>query len=103
MRKFTTMLLAAAALALPVAAEARMSINEQQRQIDARIDQGVARGTLTRAEARELRAEFTSIEAREAAFRIGGMSASERRRLERRLDALSAKVRSEKRDRQSRG
>lgn len=93
----------AAALALPAAASAQ-SINERQATIDARIDQGVRSGQLTRPEARRLRASFDAIRLRERDYRRSGgrFTQSERRDIEARLDALSARVRAQKRDRDRR-
>ena len=72
------------------------NINERQREIDARIDAGMRDNSLNRAEATRLRAEFREIAALEANYRRGGLSNSERADLDRRFDALSARVRGER-------
>ena len=59
MKKFAFMLVAAAALAstaVPALAAPWQSINQRQAALDARIDQGVRNGALTRPEAVQLRA-----------------------------------------------
>lgn len=73
-------------------------INQRQRQIDARIDQGVRDGSLSRREAANLRAEFNQIAALEARYRRNGLDTRERADLERRFDRLSAQVYAERRD-----
>lgn len=74
-------------------------INERQRSIDARINAGLRDGSLSRAEAARLRAEFDYIARLEASYRRGGLSAGERRDLDRRFDILSARVQAERNDR----
>jgi hypothetical protein len=70
------------------------SINDRQAELDARIDQGVRLGTLTRPEAIELRGEFKTLVRLEAEYRRsrGELSAGERADLDRRLEAISARV-----------
>lgn len=77
------------------------SINERQRLLDDRIDAGVHSGQLTSAEATRLRAEFRGIAALEHNYRRHGLSASERRDLDRRFDALTSHIRYERHDAQS--
>lgn len=100
-------LLAASSLsviALPASAQAFLSLNQRQVQLDTRIDAGVRQGDLTRAEAARLRAEFRELTAVEAQYRrtAGGLDARERADLERRYDLLSARVRSDREDDQER-
>lgn len=73
------------------------SIDQRQASLDARIDRGVRTGALTRREAYRLRAEFRDIAQLEAYYRRtgGGLSYAERRELDRRFDALSARIRIE--------
>lgn len=77
------------------------NINARQARIEARINQGIRSGALSRREATALRAEFRSLERLEAQYRRSrpGLTVAERRDLDRRFDALSAKVRIEKNDR----
>jgi hypothetical protein len=102
-------LLAATALAAGSAgtalAQPGSSINERQRSLDMRIDAGVRDGSLTRAEADRLRAEFQDIARQEAQYRASGrvMSPVERADIDRRLDDLDRRVRFERRDDQVRG
>jgi hypothetical protein len=70
-----------------------MPIDARQDRLEARIDAGVRNGDLTRNEARQLRAEFNALAALEDDYRADGLSWSERRDLDRRFDALSARIR----------
>lgn len=73
------------------------SINERQDNLDRRIDQGVRNGSLTRREAALLRDELYELERLEARYRRsdGRLTAWERADLDRRFDALSARIRFE--------
>jgi hypothetical protein len=118
MKKFTLMLvgLGIAAAALPATAIAApaphfasyqagwQNINARQARLDARINQGIRSGALSRAEATRLRSEFRALARLEARYRATrpGLTSAERRDLDRRFDALSARMRSEKHDRQGR-
>lgn len=93
------------AIALPVTAQAQrfQPINQRQQNLDARIDQGVRSGALTRPEAGRLRAQFRDLNRLEYRYRqSNGLSQYERRDLNRRFDALSARIRYDKHDRQDR-
>ena len=81
------------------------NINEREAQIDARIDVGVRRGDLTRAEAFRLRSELRGIERLERRYRNSGrgMAAWERRDLETRLNNLSRQVFVQRHDSDRRG
>ena len=94
----------ATAVAMPSVASAQswQNINARQTRLDARIDQGVRSGALTRREAANLRTEFRSLVRLESRYRAGGLSVGERRDLDRRFDVLSAKIRVQKHDRQDR-
>lgn len=95
--------LAAAGLMLaaaPAAAQTWTTINERQQRLDDRIDAGVRTGQLNRREADRLRDEFRDIARLEARYRGNGLSSWERQDLDRRFDALSARVRSERNDAQ---
>jgi hypothetical protein len=75
------------------------SINQRQRQLDARIDAGIRRGDISRREAYRLRAEFQDIANLEARYRrTGGLSGWERADLDRRFDRLSYAIQAERRD-----
>lgn len=77
------------------------NINQRQANLDRRIDRGVRNGSLTRAEAVRLRAEFRQLAYLEARYRrTGGLSRWERQDLDRRFDRLSARIRFERNDRQ---
>jgi hypothetical protein len=95
-----------AGAALPVAAEAQrwQPINQRQANLYNRIEQGVRSGALNRAEAGRLRTEFRNLNSLEYRYRRsgGGLSAGERNDLNRRFDALSARVYTQKHDRQHR-
>lgn len=119
MKKLTLMLagLGIAAAAVPASAIAApaphfasyqggwQNINARQANLEARISRGVRSGALTRAEAARLRAQFRDLNRLEARYRASGrgLTMAERRDLDRRFDALSARIRFEKHDRQGRG
>jgi hypothetical protein len=79
------------------------SINQRQRNLDARIDAGIRRGDISRREAYRLRAEFQEIANLEARYRrSNGLDRRERADLDRRFDRLSYMVQAERRDRDNR-
>jgi Spy/CpxP family protein refolding chaperone len=107
--KRTLMSLAAVAAlagAIPAVADAApwQSINQREANLNQRIEQGMRNGSLTRPEAMRLRADMRRLERLEGQYRHSrpGLTNSERRDLERRFDALSARVFSEKHDFQNR-
>ncbi len=77
------------------------NINARQNRLEQRINQGIRSGALSRAEATRLRNEFRGLTRLEAQYRRSGrgLTLSERRDLDRRFDALSARIRIEKNDR----
>lgn len=91
-----------ATAAVPASAQAWQGINARQAQLDHRINQGVRSGSLTRAEATRLRSDFRNLSRLEQRYRSNGLTRWERQDLNRRFDALSARVRYEKHDRQDR-
>lgn len=94
-----------AGVTVPVAASAApwKSINARQARLDQRIDQGIRNGALTRGEARRLRTDSRQLVRLEERYRrTGGLSGWERQDLNRRFDALSARIRWDKRDRRYR-
>lgn len=108
MNRFTTVLaaLGIATAAFPAVANAApwQTINQRQANIEARINQGIRSGSLNRAEATRLRSQFRDLGRLEARYRASrpGLTLAERRDLDRRYDALSARVRVQKNDRQYR-
>lgn len=102
MKRFLIPLLAASTLAMAAPAMAQ-NINARQDTIERRIDMGVRNGALTRNEAVRLRADYRQIVRLENQYRRNGLSTWERRDLNRRLDALSTRIRVERRDRDYRG
>lgn len=78
------------------------SINQRQRNLDARIDAGVRSGDLSRREAMRLRGEFQELVSLEARYRRGGLNNWERTDLDRRFDRLSYQIQAERRDRDNR-
>ncbi len=74
------------------------NINQRQAQLDARIDAGVRNGSISNQEASRLRAEFQTIARLEANYRRGGLTNAERADLDRRFDALSARIQADGRD-----
>jgi Ni/Co efflux regulator RcnB len=95
-----------ATVALPTAASAQagwQSINQRQQNLDRRIDQGVRNSALNRNEAQRLRGEFRALNQLENRYRrSNGLSQFERRDLEARFNALSARIRIQRNDRQGR-
>jgi hypothetical protein len=77
-------------------------LSQRQDNIERRIDQGVRSGALTRREARGLEGEFHSLLRLEDRYRRDGLNMRERADLQRRYDALAARVRFEKHDNQYR-
>ena len=75
-----------------------MNINARQARLDRRIEQGLRSGRLTPREAASLRAEYRSIARLEARYRANGLSGWERTDLDRRFDALAARIRWERND-----
>jgi hypothetical protein len=98
MKKLIITLLAATAIgavAAPAMAQPGWrSINERQRELDNRIDDGVRRGCLTRIEAVRLRTEFQRIVYLERDYRRSGsgLTSWERRDLDMRLDRLQQDI-----------
>ena len=74
------------------------SINQRKYNLDRRIDQGVHTRQLSVREASRLKNELNSLVRLERTYRHDGLSRRERMELDRRYDALSAKVRYERRD-----
>ena len=99
-------LAAAIAFSTPMAASAApwQNINQRQTQLDRRIDQGIRSGALNRNEATRLRNDFRSLSRLETSYRRSGgaFTARERQDLDRRFDALSARIKVQKHDRQHR-
>lgn len=91
------------AIAAPAVAQSWMPINARQAMLDRRIDQGVRDGSLNRREAMRLRSEFQEIARLETRYRATrGLQGWERADLDKRFDRLSAQVRMERADRQTR-
>ena len=108
MRKLALTIIAATAftaVALPAMAQPWRGINERQRELDQRIDNGVRRGCLTNREAGRLRSEFRQIVVLESSYRRsgGGLNSWERQDLDRRLDRLQQDIRRQCRDDDDRG
>ncbi len=108
MKRAMLALVAASSLAAAVPAVANaapwMNVNQRQANLDARIDQGVRNGSLTRAEAVQLRMEFRQIARLEDQYRASrpGLTMAERNDLDRRMDMLSAKIAVNRHDNQDR-
>ena len=81
------------------------NINARQARIEARINQGIRSGALTRGEAMQLRVRFRAIASLEARYRASrpGLTFAERADLDRRFDALERSIRVQKHDRDHRG
>lgn len=84
--------------ALPTAGR---TIAERETSLNQRIDMGVRQGTLTPAEAQNLRNEFRSIVQEETRFKASnGLNEAERDQLNKRFDALSARIKINRADNQ---
>lgn len=94
------------AVAVPAAADAQrwQPIAQRKVNLSARIDQGIRSGELNRREANRLIGQLDSLVVLERRYRASGriLTAGERRELDRRYDALSARVNRQKHDRQGR-
>ena len=107
MKRIVLSLVAAASLAgaaLPAFAQGPrpsdwQPLRERQANIEERIDQGVRSGELSRHEARGLRRQFEGLIALEDREKAEGhFGVREREDLQRRYDALSARIHFEKHD-----
>ncbi len=91
-----------ASVTVPAAASAQSNwrpVAQRQADLDQRIDQGIRSGRLSRPEARRIQVEYRQLDQLENRYRrSNGLSVSERRDLDRRYAALSARVRYEKND-----
>lgn len=74
------------------------TISQRKYSLDRRIDQGVRSRQLSPRAASRLKSELDSLVRLERAYQRGGLTVRERRELDRRYDALSAKIRYERRD-----
>jgi hypothetical protein len=74
------------------------SMADREADLERRIDQGLASGQLTAAEAADLRDEFEDIARIEARYRIDGISTWERADLDRRFDRLAGDIRLQRTD-----
>ncbi len=94
-----------AGVTVPVAASAApwQSINARQDRLEQRIERGIRSGQLSRREAMQLRTQYREIARLEDRYRRSdGLSGRERQDLNRRFDALSARVRVDRQDRRHR-
>jgi hypothetical protein len=78
------------------------TVNHRQHNQQYRIAQGVSNGSLTTREAVRLEARESQLRSLEARLRLGGLSRSERSRLERELNQLNNSIYSQKHDCQHR-
>ncbi len=108
MKKLTVLLagLGIAAAAIPAVASAApfgafAPVNDRAQMIQLRIEQGMRSGALNRMEAVRLQNELRGVQTLEYRYRISGgrIDLRERADLDRRYDALSAKVKFQKHDR----
>lgn len=74
------------------------TISQRKYELDRRIDQGVRARQLSAREASRLKNELNQLVRLERAYQRGGLDRRERLELDRRYDALSAKIRHERRD-----
>ena len=94
-----------AGVTVPVVASAApwQSINARQDRLEQRIERGIRSGQLSRREAMQLRTQYREIARLEDRYRRSdGLSGRERQDINRRFDALSARVRVDRQDRRHR-
>lgn len=79
--------------------------NQRRDEIQARLQQGIRSGQLSRSEVAQINARIRSLNAIEAAYRRSGrgLTMGERQDLDRRFDALERSIRFERNDRDYRG
>lgn len=94
--------LVAALSPLSASAQTWRPIAQRKADIDRRIDVGVRTGSLTRAEASNLRTRFANLQRLEWRYRRNGLSYRERVDLDSRCMALSTAVSRQRHDRQTR-
>lgn len=94
--------LAAAVVPSMASAAPWQSINQRQANLNVRIDQGIRSGALTRPEAVRLRSQMRNVANLEYRYKRNGLTMAERRDLDRRFNAISARVYNNKHDRQYR-
>jgi hypothetical protein len=94
--------LAAAVVPSMASAAPWQSINQRQANLNVRIDQGIRSGALTRPEAVRLRSQMRNVANLEYRYKRNGLTLAERRDLDRRFNAISARVYNNKHDRQYR-
>jgi hypothetical protein len=90
----------ALAIALPAAAQSYRGdpIHQQFERLEHRIERGAQSGRLTRNEHRALRYEFSQLVRLDSQYRRDGLSRWEYADLDRRVNALQARLRWERRD-----
>ena len=92
---------AALAVALPAAAQPYYGgdgLHHRFAQLEQRIERGAQRGALDRREALRLRQDFRMLVRLDGQYRRDGLSRWEFQDLSRRVDALQARIRFERRD-----
>lgn len=93
--------------AVPASAQAQnwQPLAARQANVEARINQGIRSGALTRPEAQRLRADYRQLIQLERRYRQSGgrFTVAERRDLDQRYNMLSRRIAVQKRDRQVRG
>jgi hypothetical protein len=106
MKHIATAFAAAAMMAVSIPLTAGVasaqSVNQRERNLSYRINIGVRNGSLTRPEASRLRTRLANLNRLEWRYRHNGLSYRERRDLDRRFDALSRAIRTQRHDRQKR-
>ncbi|WP_334161650.1 hypothetical protein [Phenylobacterium sp.] len=73
-------------------------VERRKAQLERRIEQGLRSGQLTAGEAARLRAEYRDVARLDMRYRRGGYTPREMADLDRRFDALAARIRWERRD-----
>ena len=102
MKKLLMAAVAVSSLAAALPAAAQYAYSDRADRIERRIERGVQDGSLTYGEARRMRDQLNYVERLENRYEANGMTGWEARDLDRRYDALSAQLRSERNDTQYR-
>jgi hypothetical protein len=98
MKRLLTVAIAATALAAAVPALAQSYLDDRSAQMDQRIDNGLADGSLSHGQADALRDRLHDIERTQDRYQADGMTGWQSRDLDRQYDNLSDRIANMRRD-----
>ena len=84
--------LAASALAISLPAAAQVRPSDRAARLESAIDAGLSYGSLSSADARNMRSQLRSVERLDQRYQAGGLTSTEARDLDRRYGALADEV-----------